>query len=200
MGWSCWSLVLSTAPLPRLVTGQQHTRPLCCVAPACPSLSTTPAPPATRTTPSPLVLGCRPSLLSLLSLSFSRRGPLNTAARGARQLLRVAEYVFPDPIPEFAEDEVDKFRSHMMEKLSKKDIFGSYVEEVVGICSGILSEFLHSEYGGPGTLLVVPFIDMADTINERGLPGGPQAARAAVVWAQKHVDKDWKEWTGSGNS
>lgn len=63
----------------------------------------------------------------------------------------------------------------------------------------ILDTFLHTEYGGPGTLLVIPFIDMADTLNERGLPGGPQAARAAVKWAQKHVDKDWKEWN-SNNS
>ena len=61
----------------------------------------------------------------------------------------------------------------------------------------IFSTFLHTEYGGPGTLLVIPFIDMADTLNERGLPGGPQAARAAVKWAEDHVDKDWKEWTGS---
>lgn len=63
----------------------------------------------------------------------------------------------------------------------------------------ILNDFLHAEYGGPGTLMVVPFIDMADTINERGLPGGPQAARAAVKWAQTHVDNDWKEWN-SGKS
>lgn len=44
--------------------------------------------------------------------------------------------------------------------------------------------------GGPGTLLVLPSIDMADTINEKGLPGGLQAARAAIKWAQLHVDKD----------
>ena len=55
---------------------------------------------------------------------------------------------------------------------------------------------MHTEYGGPGTLLVVPFIDMADTLNEQGLPGGSQAARAAIKWAQNHVDEDWKEWTG----
>lgn len=40
---------------------------------------------------------------------------------------------------------------------------------------------------------------MADTVNERGLPGGPHAARSAVKWAQNHVDKDWNEWT-SGDS
>lgn len=58
---------------------------------------------------------------------------------------------------------------------------------------------MHTHYGGPGTLLVLPFIDMADTVNERELPGGPQAARAAVKWAQKHVDKDWKDWTGDSD-
>jgi len=47
--------------------------------------------------------------------------------------------------------------------------------------------------------LVDPFVDMADILNERGLPGGPQAARTAINWAQAHVDKDWNEWTG-GNS
>lgn len=69
---------------------------------------------------------------------------------------------------------------------------------LIGICSQqIFSTFMHTEYGGPGTLLVEPFIDMADTLNERGLPGGPQAARAAVKWAQDCVDKDWKEWNGN---
>ncbi|KAK8953300.1 hypothetical protein KSP40_PGU004547 [Platanthera guangdongensis] len=63
----------------------------------------------------------------------------------------------------------------------------------------ILSNFLHTEYGGPGTLMVVPLIDMADTINERGLPGEPQAARAAVILAQNNVDRDWKDSNGDPN-
>uniref|UniRef100_A0A803MBW3 DNA polymerase n=1 Tax=Chenopodium quinoa TaxID=63459 RepID=A0A803MBW3_CHEQI len=95
--------------------------------------------------------------------------------------------------------EIEKFKTHLQRKLSNKDIFGDKVDEVVEICTEILDNFLHSEYGGPGTLLVIPFIDMADTLNERGLPGGPQAARIAVKWAQKNIDKDWEEWT-SGNS
>ncbi|KAJ4973915.1 hypothetical protein NE237_007089 [Protea cynaroides] len=127
------------------------------------------------------IAAAAPSLL----LSFSSR----------KQVCRAAEYKFPDPIPEFAESETEKFSSHLRKKLSKKAIFGDSVEEVVGICTEIFNTFLHTEYGGPGTLLVTPFIDMADTLNERGLPGAPQAARAAVVWAQEHVDKDWKEWT-----
>lgn len=113
-----------------------------------------------------------------------------------KQICRAAEYKFPDPIPEFADFETEKFRTHLLKKLSKKDIYGDAIEEIVGICTEIFSTFLHTEYGGPGTLLVIPFIDMADTLNERGLPGGPQAARAAVKWAQDHVDKDWNEWTG----
>ncbi|XP_054823816.1 protein PLASTID REDOX INSENSITIVE 2, chloroplastic [Prosopis cineraria] len=117
-----------------------------------------------------------------------------------RFITRAAEYKFPDPIPEFADAETTKFRNHLLKKLSKKDMYGESVEEVVGVCTEIFSTFLHSEYGGPGTLLVLPFIDMADTVNERGLPGGPQAARAAIKWAQNHVDKDWNEWTASDSS
>ncbi|XP_009624756.1 protein PLASTID REDOX INSENSITIVE 2, chloroplastic [Nicotiana tabacum] len=115
-------------------------------------------------------------------------------------ICRAAEYKFPDPIPEFADAETEKFRDHLVKKLpKKKDLYGDSIDEIVGICTEILNDFLHAEYGGPGTLMVVPFIDMADTINERGLPGGPQAARAAVKWAQTHVDNDWKEWN-SGKS
>ncbi|KAJ1419504.1 protein PLASTID REDOX INSENSITIVE 2 [Sesbania bispinosa] len=64
----------------------------------------------------------------------------------------------------------------------------------------VSSTFLHSKYGGSDTLLVDCFIDMVDAVNERGLPGGPQAARAAVKWTQDHVDKDWKEWTGDDSN
>ncbi|KAF2302467.1 hypothetical protein GH714_036449 [Hevea brasiliensis] len=108
--------------------------------------------------------------------------------------------LFPATQASGGKRETEKFRTHLHKKLSKKDIYGDSLEEVVGICTEILGNFLHKEYGGPGTLLVIPFIDMADTINERGLPGGPQAARAAVKWAQDHVDKDWKEWTGGDSN
>ncbi|XP_021293176.1 protein PLASTID REDOX INSENSITIVE 2 [Herrania umbratica] len=144
--------------------------------------------------------------LAIIKLNNSSTYPLRTSRNptpfslsfsSTKFVCKAADYKFPDPIPEFADAETDKFRTHLLNKLSKKDIFGDSVEEVVGICTQIFSTFLHTEYGGPGTLLVIPFIDMADTLNERGLPGGPQAARAAVKWAQDHVDKDWKEWTGS---
>ncbi|KNA08535.1 hypothetical protein SOVF_161440 [Spinacia oleracea] len=126
--------------------------------------------------------------------------PLQKRPHPTKQLIcKAAEYKFPDPIPEFAESETEKFKTHLQKKLSKKDIFGDKLDEVVGICTEILDNFLHTEYGGPGTLLVLPFIDMADTLNERGLPGGPQAARAAVKWAQDNVDKDWTKWT-TGNT
>ncbi|PIN13156.1 hypothetical protein CDL12_14228 [Handroanthus impetiginosus] len=131
-------------------------------------------------------------------INFHTHSTLNFKGKNRNFICKAEkEYKFPDPIPEFAESETEKFRTHLHKKLSKKDIFGDSVDEVVGICTKIFNEFLHTEYGGPGTLLVMPFIDMADTLNERGLPGGPQAARAAVKWAQNHVDKDWKEWNGS---
>ncbi|PKI56216.1 protein PLASTID REDOX INSENSITIVE 2, chloroplastic [Punica granatum] len=140
----------------------------------------------------------RSFLRSLPTASNKQFGSTPSSARSpsGRHVCRAAEYKFPDPIPEFADEETEKFRDHLAKKLSKKDIFGDSIQDVVGICTEVFSTFLHSEYGGPGTLLVMPFIDMADTINERGLPGGPQAARAAIKWAQAHVDKDWNEWTG----
>lgn len=34
--------------------------------------------------------------------------------------------------------ETDKFRSHLLNKLSKKDKYGDSVEEVVGICTEVV--------------------------------------------------------------
>ncbi|CAN6550660.1 unnamed protein product [Malus baccata var. baccata] len=134
-------------------------------------------------------------VLTTSSIHFSSTSPFLSLRK--QQICKAAgEYKFPDPIPEFADSETEKLRTHLLNKLSKKETYEDSVEEIVGICTEIFSTFLHTEYGGPGTLLVVPFIDMADTLNERGLPGGPQAARAAIKWAQNHVDKDWNEWTG----
>ncbi|RVX10594.1 Protein plastid redox insensitive 2, chloroplastic [Vitis vinifera] len=58
----------------------------------------------------------------------------------------------------------------------------------------IFSEFLHKEYGGPGTLLVEPFTDMLVALKEKKLPGAPLAARASLLWAQNYVDQDWEVW------
>ncbi|XP_040867511.1 protein PLASTID REDOX INSENSITIVE 2, chloroplastic-like isoform X1 [Glycine max] len=52
-----------------------------------------------------------------------------------RLVTRAAEYKFPDPIPEFADAETQKFKSHLLKKLSKKDMYGESIEEVVGICT-----------------------------------------------------------------
>ncbi|KQJ90111.1 protein PLASTID REDOX INSENSITIVE 2, chloroplastic [Brachypodium distachyon] len=108
------------------------------------------------------------------------------------------DYKFPDPIPEFAEQETSKFREHMTLRLEQKkeEYFGEHVEEIVDVCTEVLGTFLQHDYCGPGTLLVHPFLDMKGEIKERGLPGAPQAARAAIAWAEKNIDKDWKAWTG----
>lgn len=108
------------------------------------------------------------------------------------------DYKFPDPIPEFAEQETSRFREHMMWRLEQKkeDYFGEHVEEIVDVCTEVLSNFLQHDYCGPGTLLVHPFLDMKGEIKEKGLPGAPQATRAAIAWAEKNIDNDWKAWTG----
>ncbi|RLN34310.1 hypothetical protein C2845_PM03G33520 [Panicum miliaceum] len=98
------------------------------------------------------------------------------------------DYKFPDPIPEFAEQETNKFREHMAWRLEQKkdDYFGEHVEEIVDICTQactrcqILGSFLANDYCGPGTLLVHPFLDMKGEIKERGLPGQSPADGAPI--------------------
>lgn len=52
------------------------------------------------------------------------------------------DYKFPDPIPEFAEQETSKFREHMSWRLEQKkeDYFGDHVEEIVDICTEITDD------------------------------------------------------------
>ncbi|CAK9182492.1 unnamed protein product [Ilex paraguariensis] len=104
--------------------------------------------------------------------------------------------VYPDPIPEFAIAETQKFRAELLKKLSgDRDTYGDELDIVVNVCAEILSEFLHKDYGGPGTLLVEPFTDMLVALKEKILPGAPLAARASLLWAQNNVDRDWEVWT-----
>ncbi|XVE85014.1 hypothetical protein DITRI_Ditri17bG0058500 [Diplodiscus trichospermus] len=108
------------------------------------------------------------------------------------------EYVYPGPIPEFAEAETQKFKSELFKKLSKdKDTFGDDIDAVIEVCVEVFNNFLHNEYGGPGTLLVEPFTDMFVALKEKKLPGAPAAARASLLWAQNYVDHDWEVWTSS---
>ncbi|RZC59107.1 hypothetical protein C5167_006406 [Papaver somniferum] len=106
------------------------------------------------------------------------------------------KYTYPDPIPEFAESETKKFRFEILNKLSKnKDSFEGDLDKVVDVCSEIFSNFLHKEYGGPGTLLIEPFTDMLVALKEKKLAGAPMAAREALFWAQNYLDEDWETWT-----
>ncbi|KAK9113873.1 hypothetical protein Syun_020670 [Stephania yunnanensis] len=121
---------------------------------------------------------------------------LSTNSRGtARPAMPPQKYVYPDPIPEFAELETRKFRSELLRKLSKnREAFGGDLDNVVKVCAEILNEFLHKEYGGPGTLVVEPFTDMLVVLKAKKLPGAPEAARAALLWAQNYLDRDWETW------
>ncbi|XP_043707721.1 protein PLASTID REDOX INSENSITIVE 2, chloroplastic-like [Telopea speciosissima] len=136
--------------------------------------------------PTPSVLSFPTVSVKPISLRFSI-GPPRVAAQ--------QKYVYPDPIPEFAEAETQKFRGELRKKLSKdKETFGDELDAVVTVCAEIFSDFLHKEYGGPGTLLVEPFTDMLVALKEKKLPGAPVAARAALLWAQNYVDNDWEVW------
>ncbi|RRT40043.1 hypothetical protein B296_00048486, partial [Ensete ventricosum] len=75
----------------------------------------------------------------LSSPRFHRYIPLKRAPhRGSRFTCRAAEYKFPDPIPDFAAAETDRFRTHMLERLTKKkEHFGDCVGEVVDVCTEV---------------------------------------------------------------
>ncbi|PIA40398.1 hypothetical protein AQUCO_02500240v1 [Aquilegia coerulea] len=111
-----------------------------------------------------------------------------------KALTKTNKYIYPDPIPEFAEAETLKFRKELLKKLLMNKEIGGDLDNVVNVCAEIFSDFLHKEYGGPGTLLVEPFTDMLVALKEKKLPGAPEAARAALLWAQNYLDKDWDTW------
>ncbi|KAM7252187.1 hypothetical protein ACFE04_024070 [Oxalis oulophora] len=107
------------------------------------------------------------------------------------------KYTYPDPVPEFAQAETQKFKKELLKKLlnEDKETFGDDgLDDVINVCAQIFSDFLHKEYGGPGTLLIEPFTDMFVALKERKLPGAPVASRAALLWAQTYVDQDWEVW------
>ncbi|KAK9064511.1 hypothetical protein SSX86_015893 [Deinandra increscens subsp. villosa] len=105
------------------------------------------------------------------------------------------KYIYPDPIPEFAAYETNKFREELRKKLcTERETFGDDLDAVLDTCSKLFSEFLHNEYGGPGTLLVEPFTNMLIELKQRKLPGANLAARASLLWAQNYLDRDWEVW------
>lgn len=167
-----------------------------------PTHAFTPAKPIpSSSTSNPLILRTPCLILRLHSPSPSSSTTLSSKPISQISLatpLRASspqKYVYPDPIPEFAEAEIRKFRAELPRKLLKdKNTFGEELDAVVDVCAEIFSEFLRKEYGGPGTLLVEPFTNMLVALNERKLPGAPLAARASLLWAQNYVDQDWEVW------
>ncbi|XVF84903.1 hypothetical protein PTKIN_Ptkin17bG0076800 [Pterospermum kingtungense] len=133
--------------------------------------------------------------------SFSILSPKPISVKPFLRPLRASpphKYVYPDPIPDFAKAETQKFKSELFKKLSKdKDTFGNDLNAVVEVCAEVFNNFLHNEYGGPGTLLVQPFTDMFVCLKEKKLPGATVAARASLLWAQNHVDHDWEVWSSN---
>ncbi|KAG6493795.1 hypothetical protein ZIOFF_048798 [Zingiber officinale] len=83
----------------------------------------------------PSLLPARSRLSSAPPPSSFRRSS-RFSRRPDRLLCRAAEYQFPDPIPEFALAETTRFRTHMLERLTKKkEYFGDSVGEVVDVCT-----------------------------------------------------------------
>ncbi|XP_031386388.1 protein PLASTID REDOX INSENSITIVE 2, chloroplastic-like isoform X2 [Punica granatum] len=131
---------------------------------------------------------CTPlSRLPVLSFpshpSDSRR--VSDTYTSARTSLRAAaaaqKYVYPDPIPEFAETETEKFKTELWRKLyGEIETFGDDLDAVVDICSQ-----------------VEPFTDMMVALKDENLPGAAFAARAALLWAQNYVDRDWESWNAA---
>ncbi|XP_010682624.2 protein PLASTID REDOX INSENSITIVE 2, chloroplastic isoform X2 [Beta vulgaris subsp. vulgaris] len=108
------------------------------------------------------------------------------------------KYVYPDPIPEFAEAETRKFKIELTKTLSKDEhAFGDELDKVVNVCAEILHEFLRKDYGGPGTLLVEPFTYMLIALKDNDLPNASLVARASLLWAQNCIDQDWKFWNST---
>ncbi|XBI81067.1 hypothetical protein VPH35_090065 [Triticum aestivum] len=62
--------------------------------------------------------------------------PARVVCRRAKNAA-LEDYKFPDPIPEFAEQETSKFREHMTWRLEQKkeEYFGEHVEDIVDVCT-----------------------------------------------------------------
>ncbi|GMJ04764.1 hypothetical protein HRI_004145600 [Hibiscus trionum] len=173
-----------------------------------------PLTPAKTPTPSPTILILRTAGLILrppppfphasLPLSRSILSLTPISVKQSLAPLRASphqKYVYPEPIPEFADAETRKFKTELFKKLSKdRDNFGNDLDAVIDVCVEVFSNFLHNEYGGPGTLLVEPFTDMFVALKEKKLPGAPVAARASLLWAQNYVDHDWEVWNSKSPS
>ncbi|KAK9935546.1 hypothetical protein M0R45_022645 [Rubus argutus] len=159
----------------------------------CGPLISSPSLTPARTPTSTMVIhSCPPTVWVNAKIRNTTTKPLSATASTPQK------YMYPDPIPEFAESETHKFRAELSRKLLKdKATFGDDFNSVIDVCTQIFSEFLLKEYGGPGTLLVDPFTDMLVALKEKELPGAPLAARASLLWAQNYLDQDWDVWNSN---
>ncbi|KAK1437835.1 hypothetical protein QVD17_03635 [Tagetes erecta] len=64
-------------------------------------------------------------------------------------LFRPLCYKYPDPASEIIVSETDKFRDHLINKLSNKEISA---DQSVEICTELFANFIKDEYGGKGAL------------------------------------------------
>ncbi|KAI3824915.1 hypothetical protein L1987_06388 [Smallanthus sonchifolius] len=132
---------------------------------------------------------------TLTSSCFVQRLPSKPSCSFRTRATPLQKYVYPDPIPEFAVYETNKYREELKKKLlTDRETFADDLDAVLDTCAELFSEFLHNEYGGPGTLLVEPFTNMLIELKQKKLPGANLAARASLLLAQNYLDRDWKIW------
>ncbi|XP_057810949.1 protein PLASTID REDOX INSENSITIVE 2, chloroplastic-like isoform X2 [Salvia miltiorrhiza] len=68
---------------------------------------------------------------------------LSSVIRKAIQSQSREKYVYPDPIPEFAAAETEKFKAELLKKLSKqKETFGNDLRMVVDVCAEKVAEVI----------------------------------------------------------
>ncbi|KAK1423032.1 hypothetical protein QVD17_18325 [Tagetes erecta] len=126
--------------------------------------------------------------------------PSKTSSIFLHKATPLPKYIYPDPIPEFALHETKKYREELKKKLlTEREMFGDDLDAVLDTCTKLFSEFLHNEYGGPGTLLVEPFTNMLIELKQKRLPGANLAARSSLLWAQNYLDRDWEIWNSKSS-
>ncbi|XP_015884217.3 protein PLASTID REDOX INSENSITIVE 2, chloroplastic isoform X2 [Ziziphus jujuba] len=88
-------------------------------------------------------------ILRLQSQALSFRLPtcIESTMNPLRASMPPNKYVYPDPIPEFAESETLKFKTELWHKLLKdKETFGDDLDHVVEVCTEINQFNLQARY------------------------------------------------------
>ncbi|KAM0055965.1 putative protein PLASTID REDOX INSENSITIVE 2 [Helianthus debilis subsp. tardiflorus] len=74
---------------------------------------------------------------------FIKQFPSKTSHFFRLRATPLQKYVYPDPIPEFALDEMTKFREELKKKLyADREMFGDDLDAVLDTCTEVILEFV----------------------------------------------------------